>query len=51
MKKKTLAWAVKGDDGSYYIDTNWRRKDARERKTWPEEQIIRVEIKEVRRKK
>lgn len=48
MKKKTLAWAIKSDNE--YICVSWSKKEANELLR-EGERIIRVEIKEIVRKK
>lgn len=50
MKKKTLAWATKWPDGSYEIDTNWTEVEACKQILGQDAEIIRVEIREVKRK-
>lgn len=54
MKKKTLAWAVKYGEGIFHVNTSWTKEDAQMRLfgtfSAPNKKIVRVEIKEVKKK-
>lgn len=51
MKKPTLAWAIKDENGAYRANTLWTKKDAESLNRFHLGKIIRVDIKEIVRKK
>lgn len=52
MKKKTLAWAIKDENGHLYTNTEWDKGDAIVRCSEDStDKVVRIEIKEVKRNK